>query len=204
LINNRNIDIAIAVIVALVIFSGRSQPEISRLSSNSVILAFGDSLTYGTGAAEGESYPDVLENKLDMKVINRGIPGEVSQSGLNRLADVLAETNPQLTILCHGGNDILRNKSLDALKSNLDEMIRMIKASGSDVILVGVPKKSLMLSPPDLYEELANEHNIPYLDDLISGVMIKSSLKSDAVHPNAKGYEQIATELAELIKEITQ
>lgn len=204
MINNKNIAIAVAVIIAIVIFSGGSQPEISSLSSRSVILAFGDSLTYGTGAGEGESYPDVLAQKLGVKVINEGIPGEVSQSGLNRLADVLSETNPNLTILCHGGNDILRNKSLDSLKSNLDEMIRMIKTSGSDVILIGVPKKSIMLSTPDLYQELAKEHQIPYIDDLISGIMTKRSLKSDAVHPNAAGYQKIAEELAELIEEVTQ
>lgn len=202
MINNKHIAIVAVILLLLIFFNGNPRPKVEALKDDSVILAFGDSLTYGTGASQTENYPTYLQQILGIKVVASGIPGELSQRGLSRLPEVLKEVKPDLTILCHGGNDILQNSSLDKLKQNLNQMIRMIKASGSDVILIGVPQKNLMLSPPGLYQELADEHKLPYLDDLISGIMVKRTLKSDSVHPNAAGYKVIAEKLAKLINEI--
>jgi lysophospholipase L1-like esterase len=61
--------------------SGRLTPTDSR----STILAFGDSLTYGTGVAASQSYPTVLDGLVVAKVIRSGVPGEISANGLKRL-----------------------------------------------------------------------------------------------------------------------
>ena len=73
----------------MTLFSCSKTPQIAKLSSDGVILAFGDSLTFGTGAAPAESYPNILEKRIGRRVVNAGIPGEVTAEGRIRLATVL-------------------------------------------------------------------------------------------------------------------
>lgn len=190
------------ILLAVLLVGCSSQPELPRLPPDATILAFGDSLTYGSGAKREESYPAVLSRLSGLEVINAGIPGEVTSAGLSRLADILEETKPQLMILCHGGNDMLRKLGMLAAANNLRDMIRLAQQKGISVILVAVPQPGLMLSPPDFYETVADEMNIPIEDDVLADVLSDRSLKSDMIHPNAKGYAMMAQGLFQLMKEV--
>ena len=171
------------------------------LADSAVILAFGDSLTQGVGVNTIEdSYPSVLSKLINRTVINAGIPGEVSQQGLDRLPKLLNEINPDLVILCHGGNDLLRRLDKQQLKSNLDAMILAIKESGAQIVLVSVPEVSLMLRPPILYQELADKHGIVIQAEIMSELQRESELKTDQVHFNKQGYALLADSLFSLLQ----
>jgi len=172
---------------------GDKPTQLTALKSNSVILAYGDSLTFGYGAnSKTESYPAILSQLSGIEVVNKGISGETSQQGLERLPSVLAEVNPSLVILCHGGNDLIRKLSQQQLKSNLDQMIQLIQNTGAEVMLIGVPNFSLMLSIPDLYSQLSELQNVPIQLDILQKIERDRRLKSDQVHPNAAGYKLMA------------
>jgi len=175
-------------------------PQLPPLAADATILAFGDSLTAGTGAAEAESYPAVLAGLTGRKVINAGIPGEVSAAGLLRLPEILEREKPALLILCHGGNDLLRQQEQKALAENLRGMLRLAGEKGVPVLLVAVPSFNLTLTPPTLYTELAKEFNIPIESKALPHILGKSSLKSDHIHPNAAGYKLLAEALFKLLK----
>jgi len=187
-------------IIFLLLVSCSREPKLKKLPKNTLVLAFGDSLTFGTGATKEESYPSVLEKLISRKVINEGIPGEVSLDGLNRLPAVLDKHKPSLMILCHGGNDILRKKDLNAAKNNLIKMINLAKKRGIDVILIGVPKFGLILSVAKLYNDVAKETKIPFEKDIISTVLQNPKMHSDVIHPNATGYRKIAESIAQLLE----
>lgn len=176
-----------------------STPPISRLSSDAVILAFGDSLTRGTGARIEQAYPTILQELLGREVINAGIPGEVSAKGLKRLPQVLEEYQPDLVILCHGGNDFLRRMDRDQTIANLRAMITLIQKSGAEVVLVGVPQFGFALYPPKFYREIAREFKVPYEDKIIGELLSDRALKSDNIHPNAAGYRLMAEAIHSLI-----
>ncbi|MEW6088329.1 MAG: GDSL-type esterase/lipase family protein [bacterium] len=101
----------------------KSSNKLSPLGEDAVILAFGDSLTFGTGARADESYPAILESLIGRKVVNVGVPGEITLSGLKRLPGLLDEYNPALLILCHGGNDLIRRMDEKQAVNNIKEMI---------------------------------------------------------------------------------
>jgi len=165
-----------------------------------VIMAFGDSLTSGFGAEEGESYPAVLAGLTGCKVINEGVPGEVSEEGARRLPAVLRKHKPALVILCHGGNDLLKGTDEAALGEHLQAMVDAARAEGADVILLGVPAPGLFLRSPDVYQKLARQNGVPYDGKALPDILSKGTLKSDLIHPNADGYRLLAQRVAGLIR----
>ncbi len=171
---------------------GDDVPTISKLPADAVILAFGDSLTHGNGAKENESYPSVLQDLTGRKVINAGISGEESAAGLNRLPGVLEKHKPQMLILCHGGNDLLRKKDINKMESNIRNMIQLAKDKNIPVVMLGVPKPGLFLSSFEVYKKIAESMKVVFIEDLIPDVLGDNGLKSDTVHPNKDGYRVMA------------
>jgi lysophospholipase L1-like esterase len=179
---------------------GGSKTKIDKLDRNAVVLAFGDSLTFGTGAGKGESYPAALERSTGLKVVNAGVPGETSAEGLERLPGALEEVQPKLLILCHGGNDFLRKMDDGGVASNVRAMIRLAKEKGIAVVLLATPKPGIPPSVPALYAEIAAGEGIAFEEAAMKEVLFNSSLKSDPIHPNGKGYAQIAAAIEKLLK----
>ena len=187
--------------LVLLFFAGCGKgPQVAPLGNDDVVLAFGDSLTFGTGASPTESYPAQLQSLIGRKVVNAGVPGEVSADGLQRLPEVLEEVNPKLLILCHGGNDLLQKLNETGAAANVRAMIRLAKNKGIGVVLIATPKPGLSLAPPEFYAEIAKEFALPFNDDALKSILRDNGLKSDLVHPNAKGYAQIAATVAKLLK----
>jgi acyl-CoA thioesterase I len=176
------------------------KPRLARLDADASVLAFGDSLTYGTGAKAGESYPERLSASIGRKVINAGVPGETTTDGLARLPRVLEESNPDLVILCLGGNDFLRKVDPARTRDNLERMIAMIRADNIPLVLIAVPKPGLFVSSDALYSELAKKFGLPLENEVLADVLGDKTLKSDPIHPNAQGYQQVADAIAKLLK----
>lgn len=191
--------VALALIVALA-GCGPKVPRVAPVGPNDVIVAFGDSLTYGTGAGEHESYPAVLGDIIKRKVVRAGVPGETTSGGLERLESVIEEHRPALMIVSLGGNDMLRKANDAEIKANLRKLIQTIQGRGISVVLFGVPKPALITSAPEFYAELAREFNIPYEGKIVTDVLYRPDQKSDAIHPNAKGYRRMAEAFADLLK----
>lgn len=157
------------------------------------IVAFGDSITEGVGAAPGQSYPDHLAGMLERPVINRGVGGDTAASAMPRLErDVLAE-DPAVVLLCLGGNDILRRNEVGPVFETLDRMIGRIIESGAMVVLIGI--EGLPLLTEDFgarYAELAREHGCVYVPDILDGIITRPELMADQIHPNGEGYRIMA------------
>ena len=193
--------IAIIILVVLNLLPKESR-EMHTLSSNNTILALGDSLTYGHGASNNGSYPARLSDLTGYRVINAGMNAETSDEGLKRLPALLEDKSIKLMILCFGGNDIMQKRSMSSLKQNLKKMIQMAKAKNIDVLLISVPNINLFgLSPLGLYEEVAEEENVPLLSGVLANILSQPSLKSDQVHPNALGYKEMADKIYESLVE---
>jgi len=175
-------------------------PALPKLSPHDVIVAFGDSLTHGTGASRDTAYPAVLASLTGRTVINAGVPGDTTASALQRLPAVLAEHQPRLVLLCLGGNDMLRQHPEAATENNLRLLVQTIRASGADVVLIGVPAPRLFGGAPDFYDRLAKDMQLPLEADIFNEVLKDNRLKADPIHANAAGYRVVAERLAEFLR----
>lgn len=174
--------------------------KLPPLPPDAVILAFGDSLTYGTGATTDQNYPSQLEKLISRRVVNAGIPGEDTENGLARLPKALEKYHPSLVILCHGANDLKQGLGDLQASENIREMIRIARSQGIETLLVGIPYPTIFTARPYFYTKIAREFGIPFEGDVVADVLADTSLKSDSIHPNARGYKLIAEAIAELMK----
>ena len=164
-----------------------------------VIVAFGDSLTSGAGVSKNLSYPAQLSDMLGFEVINAGKSGENTSMAVKRLPSVLNRYKPDIVIIAEGSNDLLHGKKRAVIKKNLLKMVKMINNSGAKAIILGMPDYDLIelmiSSDIDLYEQVAEETKSYYIGGVFGPVLKDEELKSDHVHPNAKGYHAVAKKI---------
>lgn len=192
---------ALALVAVLFLVACDRAPTLPKLSPHDVILAFGDSLTHGTGASDETAYPAVLATLSGHTVINAGVPGDTTATGLARLPAVLDEYKPRLVLLCLGGNDMLRKQPEATTETNLRLLVQTIRASGAEVVLIGVPEPKLFGGAPDFYARVAKDMKLPLEQDAFNDVLKDARLKSDPIHANAAGYRVIAERLDAFLKE---
>ena len=198
-----NIKLSFLLFIAFILLGCNSSnsPKLSALNNNDVILAFGDSLTKGVGVKAQNSYPSVLAELTGLDVINSGVSGETTHGGLKRFRQTIIEHNPSLVILLEGGNDILRNISHAQIEKNLEQMIGIAQSLKVQIVLIGVPEKSLFSDSAPFYNILAEKFNLVFNAELISNLMRTPSMKSDSIHFNKEGYALMAKEIYELLLE---
>lgn len=178
------------------------------------IVAFGDSLTAGSGVSGDDAYPAQLQRQLDeldyhYRVVNAGVSGDTTAGGLRRVTWVLAG-KPEIVILELGANDGLRGLSLEQTKGNLGSIIQQLQQAGVIVVLAG------MKLPPNygqdyakgfeaIYPALARQYRLPLIPFFLEGVAGSSVLnQADGIHPTKAGYriivEQVLKTLGPVIR----
>lgn len=182
------------------------------LDARPVLVAFGDSLTAGHRVGSDETYPAFLQKELDrrgieFRVVNEGVSGDTTARALSRVDTVLAH-DPAWVVLALGANDGLRGLPLDAMERNLGRMIARLEEGGAEVFLAG------MMLPrnygPDyvrqfeaVYPRLAEEHGLPLLPFLLENVaMVREFNNRDGIHPNGKGNEVVARQVADAFERL--
>ncbi len=177
-----------------------NKPLIKPQSSSSrpKILVFGDSLTAGFGLTETESYPYLLQQKInadkyDYEVLNAGVSGDTSIGGLERIDWALGQENVKIIVLELGANDLLRRMPVAKMKENLSKIIEKAQAKNVKVLFCG------MLAPPAIgadyqreytavFPDLADKYKVEFLPFLLENVALNKDLnQADGIHPNAKG-----------------
>jgi len=174
------------------------------------VVCFGDSLTAGYGADEGESYPDFLQKDLDgdgyrYRVVNAGISGNTTKDGVDRLTGVVA-MKPAVVVLEFGGNDGLRGLKVGTTRANLSTMIAALKKSGAKVVLAGITL------PPDYghdyvteftasYPVLGRRYDVPVIPFLLKDVYgVDGMMQADGIHATDQGNEIVAKNVLPLVE----
>ncbi len=189
----------IPLVACLLLAACAPPPPLARLEKNATIVALGDSLTSGIGG-RGITYPQQLAEIINRNVINAGISGETSAGAKTRVSALITAHQPQLLIICTGGNDFLQRQDSEQTKRNISAMIETAQAANVDVVLIAVPRVLPLPINHSLYGELADTYNLWVEDEVLKTVLHDNRLKSDQVHANSAGYRKIATDVAALLQ----
>jgi acyl-CoA thioesterase-1 len=163
-------------------------------SPGTTIVCLGNSITAGVGAGPGQSYPDLLARRLGFEVINAGVPGDTAADGLARVEAVL-EADPWLVVVELGGNDILRRVPPEETEAALRSLLDRLLAARIVPVLVEI-EAPFAASYGAVFDRLDDDYDIPIVEDVLGDILTDPALKSDAIHPNARGYERLAEALA--------
>lgn len=174
------------------------------------VLCLGDSLTEGYGVARESAWPELLQADLirqgikDVTILNAGISGSTSASGMARLKWFLKSPDlPEIMILELGANDGLRGIDPQVTRKNLKDVIQLAKARGIRVLLAGMQMPtnygpSYTQAFAALYPALAHEEQVAFIPFFLEGVAGNRSLNQpDGIHPNEAGYKIIAKTVAQ-------
>ncbi|MBD2769229.1 arylesterase [Hymenobacter sp. BT664] len=176
------------------------------------IIFFGDSLTAGYGLRANESFPALLQQRLDReqlpyRAFNYGVSGETSAGGRQRLASVLSRHSVDAFVLALGANDGLRGIPVRETSQNLQFIIDAVKRQypPAQLVLAGL-EFPFDLGPlgghrlanyaaefKALFRTLAEKNRLPFVPFLLQGVLGRRDLNlPDGVHPNAAGQQVLA------------
>jgi acyl-CoA thioesterase-1 len=180
-------------------------------NAGGTILAVGDSLTEGLGVREDQAYPAVLERKLKShgigyRVINAGVSGETSSGTLSRIQWIL-RLKPDIVILVTGANDGLRGLDPDLTRSNLEKIVRQLKALDVVVVLGGMRMVQNLgdrytRAFAGIYPAVAADQNVILIPFFLEGVAGESELNQpDGIHPTAEGYRRIVEHIYPYVEE---
>ena len=164
------------------------------------IICFGDSLTFGTGAPFGRSYPDQLAEMIGRPVINSGIPGDTTSRALVRLERDVLSKSPRIVLITLGGNDLRNGVDKKTAFRNLKEIVEAIQAQNALVVIGGLKLLFWDRGYEAEYEKLAEETGILLIPDILGGLIGNGELMHDTIHPNGEGYKIMAQKFYEAIK----
>ena len=164
------------------------------------IICFGDSLTFGTGAAKGMDFPAQLSNMISRPVLNKGVPGDTTARALARLdRDVLSQS-PRMVLITLGGNDLKNGVPKDTAFRNLRSIVEAIQAKGALVVIGGIDLPLGGRGYGEGYEQLCKETAAVLIPNIFDGIMGNMQLMSDTIHPNDAGYTKMAQKFYEALK----
>ncbi|MCP4352039.1 MAG: arylesterase [Desulfobacterales bacterium] len=196
---------AIGIGIAIIILCGYhlffSPPNIRNSNpSGENIICFGDSLTYGTGASSGMDYPAQLSKMISKPIINAGVPGDTTESALERLEKDVLSKDPRIVLITLGGNDLKNNVPKEIAFDKLTAIIKLIQSQGTLVIVGGIDIPLRGRRFGDSYKKLCDETEAVLIPNIFEGIMGKQGLMSDYIHPNDKGYTIMAEKFYKKIK----
>lgn len=175
--------------------------EQPNVGNETLVIAFGDSLTAGYGVPLGESYPVILERTLRargyaIRVVNAGVSGETTAGARERASFIRAQ-GPSVVLLGIGGNDALRSLPMRNVEENLRAILSVLTSGGDTapavlLLRMQAPQNAGIEYKEEfdaLYPKLAREYHatlVPFLTEEV--FRDRRYLLDDGIHPTADGY----------------
>lgn len=200
--------LAVTIVLSLIVQTfliWHSQPQIKNIDSTGVnIIAFGDSLVFGTGASERGATDmfSLVEKEAGVPIINMGVPGNTTKEALERIEEDVLSRDPRIVFVLLGGNDYLHKVPKEETFKNLSTIIERIHEKGAAVILIGVRGGIFVDRFEEDYKLLAEKYKTGFVPNILDGLITNRNFMYDSIHPNDKGYRVAATRVSAVLYQV--
>ena len=180
---------------SLIVSYAPSVPRVTNLHNGvgQQIVILGDSIASGYGLPPEQAFPALLERRINVEVLNRGISGDTTAMGLARLESDVLDEDPWLVMVELGANDYLRQIPEAETEENLREIITQTQAEGAIVVLIGVNLGFVKDTRKRMFERVAEETGAYLIPQILTGIITNPEYRQDdVIHPNAAGHEMIS------------
>jgi acyl-CoA thioesterase-1 len=169
------------------------------------VVVLGDSITEGLGVSPEENYVSLLREEFQWaKIYNAGVRGDTTEDALARFEEDVLAHDPDVLLILLGGNDVLHRKETEGTFSNLKEMISLAHYDAIEVVIAAVPGAAFSDPYKDHFEELDSMVSVTVIPNVLDGVLGKSKLMKDPIHPNREGHRVIFERIAPIFGDILQ
>ena len=184
-------------------------PALAAPARTKVVTVLGDSITAGYGLSARSAVPYQLQlalTKLGVaaQVRAAGVSGDTTAGGLARV-DFSVRKDTDVAVVALGANDLLTGQDPKRTRSNLDAIVKKLKARRIGVVLTGIAAPTEVGGGyardfNAVFPAVARTHGVPLYANLLDGVARQPSLNQpDGIHPNARGAAIIAARLAPVV-----
>lgn len=177
-----------------------------------LIVAIGDSLTYGYPYTPACSWVAAAAHALNVEIINKGICGETTAEMRYRFAADVTCCKPGIAIIMGGSNDALAGIIEAEVTQNILFMAEQaIRHSIRPVIGLPIPccsrrEERLLQAYRRCIAGFCDRNNIVSIDfytpmlDAEGG--LKKDLQVDGLHPNEAGYQVMASAAISVLQKV--
>ncbi len=189
------------------------------------MVCHGDSLTEAADLAQNDTWPILVEGRLNLKTINSGIGGDTSGGLLGRFYDDVVRHQPDLVVILGGTNDLWWDLEVNLIQANVFAMA--CQARFHNIIpIVGLPIPLLMknIQRQEMMAPLAGwQKCVQKLSDLVAALETSARQSDivcldfyhlfldknadplatyyleDGLHPNGQGHRLMAEKAVDVI-----
>jgi acyl-CoA thioesterase I len=194
--------------------SGTATAGPTPAAAERVVLFVGTSLTAGYGLPREESFPTLVDRKIEeaglpFRAVNAGVSGETS-AGARRRIEWLVQQPFDVLVLETGANDMLRGTDPGTTEENIQAIVDRVRQHRPDAHIVLAGMLAMPNLGPDyarrfegIYPRLAERNDLTLVPFLLRGVAAERHLNlADGIHPNAEGQRVIAETVWEVLEPV--
>jgi lysophospholipase L1-like esterase len=173
------------------------------------IICHGDSLTEASDLDNNYTWPTLVENRLNLKIIKSGIGGDTSGGMLSRFYPGVVQHQPDLVIIVGGTNDLWWDLGINLIQANIFAMACQARFHNITPI-VGLPlpllmkniERQEMMAPIAGWQKCVNQ-----LSDLVQALAASNGqthakyYQEDGLHPNKPGHLRMADKAVDLLRD---
>lgn len=170
-----------------------------------VYVAMGDSITSGREAPAGAPYPDRLAGIVGKTVVNAGVGGAYSASGVGSVGGLLQRYQPARILVLYGSNDATAGISPDAFEGNIRAIVGAAKVNKTIPVIATVPpqydSRASVMGTIDEYNKrirsIGSSENVPVANVRGEFGNNRDLIQSDGLHPTDTGNQVLAFSFAD-------